>query len=106
VSQDRNTPTSRPSERPEKETEQRRGDGSSSEEAKRLRREVDDLNRLLDRQAADVENLKRQEERLAGKCKRRDGWIAGLEQEIGRMRDSYQGLWKGISDGFKGWKSG
>jgi hypothetical protein len=94
VSQDRSAPTSRPSERPEQETEER-GGAASSEEAKRLRREVDDLNRLLDRQAADVENLRGQEETLRGNCKRRDEWIAGLEQEIAKMRDSYHGVVEG-----------
>jgi hypothetical protein len=95
VSQAQNTPISRASERPEKETEERRGDGSRSEEEKRLRRELDDLKRSFDKQRADVEKLKRQEERLAGKCKRREDRIAGLEYEIGNMRGSYQRVVEG-----------
>jgi hypothetical protein len=92
VSQAQDSPTSRPSERPGNETEERRGDAVRSEEEERLRREVGDLKRLVDRQAAEVGKLKREEEMLREKCKRRDEWIVGLEQEMWKVRDSYQGV--------------
>jgi type I site-specific restriction endonuclease len=88
VFQVQDAPTSRPSERPEKETEERRGDATRSEEVKRLQREVEDLNRLLDGQATDVEKLKRQEEKLRGRCRRRDDEIARLEHVIERLRET------------------
>jgi type I site-specific restriction endonuclease len=88
VSQVQDAPTSGPSERPKKETEERRGDATRSEEVKRLQREVEDLNRLLDGQAADVEKLKRQEEKLRGRCRRGDDEIARLEHEIERLRET------------------
>ena len=81
MSQVQDAPTSRPSERPEKKTEERRGDLTRSEEVKRLQREVEDLNRLLDRQAADVE-------KLGGRYRRRDDEIARLEREIERLRET------------------
>ena len=95
VSQAQNTPISRASERPEKETEERRGDGARSEEEKRLRRDLEDLKRSFDKQRVDMEKLRRQEEKLRGKCKRREDRIAGLEHEIGNMRGSYQRVVEG-----------
>ena len=92
VSQDRDAPTPRPSERPEKETEERRGDVARIEEVKRLRREVRDLKRLLYRRAADVETLETREKMLKWECKSRDDEIAWLEHESEKMRGSYQGV--------------
>jgi hypothetical protein len=87
-------PTCRPSERSENKTEER-GDAVRSEEAERLRTEVEDLKRLVDKQAADAEKLKRQEEKLRGRYKRREDRVAGLEHEIGNMRGSYQRVVEG-----------
>ena len=87
-------PTSGPSERPENKAEER-GDAVRSEEEKQLRRDLEDLKRSFDKQRVDMEKLKRQEEELRGKCKRREDWIAALEHEIGNMRGSYQRVVEG-----------
>jgi hypothetical protein len=72
------------------EAEDKKGDVVKSEEEERPRTEVEDLKRLVDEQAAEVGKLKKQEEMLRGKCKRRDEWIVGLEEEIEKIRDYYQ----------------
>ena len=86
---------SRPSGQLEMEAEDRRGDVVRSEEGERPRREVQDLTGLVDEQAAEVGKLKKLEEMLRGKCKRRDEWIVGLEEEIEKIRDHYQEVVEG-----------
>jgi hypothetical protein len=92
LSQARDAPTSRPSDRSEKKAE-RNGNGVRPE-AKRSRRE-EDLKRPLDGQAADARKLKGEEEMLRGECKRKDDRIAGLEREIEKMRGSHQKVVEG-----------
>jgi hypothetical protein len=63
---------------------------------------VKDLKLLLYRRAAEVETLERREKMLRWECKRRDDEITWLEHEIGKMRDSYQGVVAGYTQRIRG----
>ena len=91
-SRDRRASPPRPSGRPGEETEERRVDAARSEEVKRFQREIRDLKSLLDRERAD---MKKREENLIGRCKRRDGQIRELEHRIEAMRVSHRGDMEG-----------
>ncbi|KAF9649038.1 hypothetical protein BDM02DRAFT_3268970 [Thelephora ganbajun] len=73
-----------------REEKEKREDAARSEEVRRLRREAGDLKGLADRQRTEIARLRGVEEKLMGKCKRRDDRIMKLEREIERIRDLYQ----------------
>ena len=89
LSLDRNPPSTRPFRGPERK-EERRGDPAGAEEVGRLRREVWDLTALVEKQRTDISRLAEAEERLRGKCERREDRISRLEHEVSKLRVSLQ----------------
>ena len=71
------------------ETEETEGT-TRFEEVRRLQGEIEELNRWLERQEADVVRLKVKEEELTKDCKSRGDRIAELEHEIGQMHGFYR----------------
>ena len=88
VSQDRHASALKPTREPKKGEE--RGNATRFEEVTRLRREVEDLSVRIERQDAEMAKLRREEDILKGKCKRREDRITRKGQEIERMRRAYQ----------------
>ena len=87
VSQDRLASAPRPS----RELERReRDDTARAEEVGRLRRDVEGLRGVVDRQGAEMEKLRRERDEQTARCKRRDEKIGNLKHDIAKMRGSHK----------------
>ena len=84
-------PTPKPTKKTEKETGERKRNVSGSEDVARLRGEVENLKKLLDRERSDSQRLRWEKGKLNGECKTKDDKIAGLEDNIRKMRGTMEG---------------
>jgi len=90
VSQSQRDSKPKPPGRPEKETEERKGDAARSEEARRPRREVGNPKGRVDRQRTGIGRPRGEEEKLMREIRHKGDWIAKLEHNIRRIRSSHQ----------------
>ena len=87
ASRDRDTSTPRPPREPERE---RGEDTVVAQETRQLRREVEHLRGLVDREGANIAALSEEREKLIRMCRRRDDQIVNLKHEIAGVHGSYQ----------------
>ena len=87
VSQDRLASAPRPS----GELERREKDvAARAEEVGRLRRDVEGLRGMVDKQGAEIIRLRRERDEQTARCKRRDERAESLKHDIAKMRGSHK----------------
>ena len=65
-------------------------DTTKSEEVRQLQKVIKDLEKRLERREAEMARLRKEEEKLLARCKRRDDRITKAERETVQMRRSFQ----------------